>query len=551
MVALASDTGTVHADATAVKWGGSSGTALTKLAAGVAIGSFGNLSQWGLVAPANQSSTSFASWAAAPDEIFVQAVSYTGVDQVTPLRNSGVPNTNSATGQTGATVVMTVTVTNTQAGDVCVVVFHWADNGFHTPVASVAGSNVLRSHNEQSDTGCAIVEFVATGASTVVTCTLTPTIASNIDWGGSGVALVTASGAASARQVRRFPNRGTNPKNYGARTIGFKQGISTAAAVIDIASTGVLSITGAGSLASSVGTLAAAGALSITGAALLRATGTVAGAGALVITGTAAMTSTGTLTAAGSMVIVGAAAATAIGSLASAGTLVINGSATLPSANDVASAGSLVIVGAASATAVGTLASAGALVIGGTAALTATGTIASAGTLVINGASDLTATSANDIASAGSLVIVGAGTLSAQGTLAAAGNVVITGAAFLDDGSVPVVPQGGGGGGSGGKWIEKSTALRTVRRRKRKLEEPTVEIVSFVQPAVIEPISITPVDISRLADSLTSAPIADWANRLVSDQRLRQSIDDEADKLAELQQEEAEALLVLMIALDE
>lgn len=213
---------------------------------------------------------------------------------------------------------------------------------------------------------------------------------------------------------------------------------ATAAASIDVASAGLLTITGAASLASSVGSLAAAGTLTITGAALLSATGTVAAAGTLLITGTAAMTSTGTL----------------------------------------ASAGTLVIVGAASLTAQGTLAAAGTLVINGAAALTGLGSLASAGTLVINGAANVTAPSANDIASAGTLLITSAAALTAVGSLAAAGAITITGFARLDDGAiVATIDQPSGGWPIFATLYERELSQRSVRKRKhQELEQETAKI---------------------------------------------------------------------------
>lgn len=263
------------------------------------------------------------------------------------------------------------------------------------------------------------------------------TIASN-DWSAGIVAFKIVSASSVAKPRSSFPNRGTNPKNYGARLLGFKQGLSTAAVSIDIASAGALTITGAAPL-TAVGTLNAAGALTITGVGAMNAIGTLASAGTLFITGSAALTSTGTLASAGTAVIVGAGALTAQGALASAGTLVINGSATLPSANDMVSAGALTITGGAALTALGTLASAASVTITGAAALTGLGSLAAAGTLVITGTADLTSTSANDIASAGSILIAGAATLSAVGTLSASGALVITGVALLDDGAPATV----------------------------------------------------------------------------------------------------------------
>lgn len=126
----------------------------------------------------------------------------------------------------------------------------------------------------------------------------------------------------------------------------------------------------------------------------------------------------------------------------------------------------------------------------------------------------------------------------------------------FDTSSPPTPPDvpttGGGGGGSlGGKWEEKSTALRTVRRKRKLAESVPDEIVTYTYPPTVEPIHIGPIDISKLAESLVTAPVHNLADRLISDQRLRQSIGDDAERLAKLEQEEHEAIAILLMLLDE
>lgn len=357
---------------------------------------------------------------------------------------STVDQSAAATAATSTTTITATTAATTNANDLVVGCLAYSTPSTNNHVLTPAKVN-------GTQTGVTSLEVVQDGNTicgieasySIITATGTQAVNWTYDTDASGgyaavVVVYMAAASGGAVRIARYPNKGALPQNYGARVIGFKQGLTTPAASIDVASAGLLTITGAASLASSVGTLAAAGALTITGAALLSATGTVAAAGTLLITGTAAMTSTGTL----------------------------------------ASAGTLVIVGAASLTAQGTLAAAGTLVINGAAALTGLGSLASAGTLVINGAANLTAPSANDIASAGTLLITSAAALTAVGSLAATGAITITGLARLDDGAiVATIDQPSGGWPIFATLYERELSQRSVRKRKhQELEQETAKI---------------------------------------------------------------------------
>lgn len=215
---------TTPADATNMKWGGAGGTGFTKLATGVAANAFCNMVPFGLIAPTAASQTLFADWATTKDEVAIGAVSYTGVDQTNPLRNAGVPtsNTGSFTGTSGTASVV---VSNTQPGDK-IVVGVWADdNGFHNPsIAATGGSTRRHLSQNSSDTAFAILEIDATGTSTTIQATITTGASGTIEWSAFAMALVPV--APSAGKFVAFPNKGPIPKSYGARTIGFKQGIA-------------------------------------------------------------------------------------------------------------------------------------------------------------------------------------------------------------------------------------------------------------------------------------------------------------------------------------
>jgi len=69
----------------AVKWGGSGGTAMTQRGSTLSLGSFWSLSCWTLTAPTAQTSTVYADYGVAVDESSVIATSFTGVHQSVPL----------------------------------------------------------------------------------------------------------------------------------------------------------------------------------------------------------------------------------------------------------------------------------------------------------------------------------------------------------------------------------------------------------------------------------------------------------------------------------
>lgn len=75
----------VPVDPTAVKWGGSGGTALTKVASVAAFSVFWKASIWSLNSPTAQTSTIFSDWGGAQDEIFIIGISFNNVDSGTPL----------------------------------------------------------------------------------------------------------------------------------------------------------------------------------------------------------------------------------------------------------------------------------------------------------------------------------------------------------------------------------------------------------------------------------------------------------------------------------
>lgn len=198
------------ADPSAVKWQSSGGTSLSLLGSTQTVNTFLRGSMYGLVAPTATTNTSYASWGSAQDYRGIQQVSYNGVDQTTPLRNSGVPvtaGTPSGVTNTG-TIDISVTVTGVQSGDKCVAVFVIEDTDVvTTTITAGASTTVRKAFVIAGEGGLAIAEADSTGT----TCTLTVTVAvsassSHTGWYAWGVGLIPASSATLEQADFRFYN---------------------------------------------------------------------------------------------------------------------------------------------------------------------------------------------------------------------------------------------------------------------------------------------------------------------------------------------------------
>lgn len=93
------------ADPDSVKWGGSGGTALSKIS-NVSLTPYWKMSVWELIAPTATTSTGYAHWAASHDEIGVIFCSFKDADQTTA---HGTIATNTSTANANATVTVTTT----------------------------------------------------------------------------------------------------------------------------------------------------------------------------------------------------------------------------------------------------------------------------------------------------------------------------------------------------------------------------------------------------------------------------------------------------------
>lgn len=155
-------------DHSSMKWGGSTGAAMTQQGTTYSLPPYNKSSIWWLGNPAVGPLTLYGSFASASDEAILGGVSYTGVDTATPINGSVVQNSGTVAGATGT---MTVTVP-TQAGDV-VLAFLVTQNDTGAPIGLTAASPALVRYDVPSTTllyqAAMIVEQVATGTSTTVT----------------------------------------------------------------------------------------------------------------------------------------------------------------------------------------------------------------------------------------------------------------------------------------------------------------------------------------------------------------------------------------------
>jgi hypothetical protein len=177
-------------DPTSMKWGGSTGTDLTKRGATVDIGLFCKLSQYSLVAPTAGSNTLYGSWGSNQDETAIGGPSYTGVDQTTP-HGTQASATGSATDPTA-----TVDVTSA-SGELVVDVA--AGQAFLGGIGMTAGASQV-ARVEIDDVGAAGVEcFGMSEEAGAATVTMSwAMVGTTMDWGIIGIPLKPATGGGAA-----------------------------------------------------------------------------------------------------------------------------------------------------------------------------------------------------------------------------------------------------------------------------------------------------------------------------------------------------------------
>lgn len=171
-----------------MKWGGSSGTALTQRGSTVNCGSFGKVSQFSLVAPTAASQTLYGNWGSNQDETAIGGVSYTGVDQATP---HGTQTTASGTGNTP-----TVNISSAAGELVSDVVMCLDQAGALTAFAAGAGQTERVKIASVGAAGFEAFGMSEEAGGVTVTMSWSATVSSgtNDDWAILGIPIKASSG---------------------------------------------------------------------------------------------------------------------------------------------------------------------------------------------------------------------------------------------------------------------------------------------------------------------------------------------------------------------
>lgn len=167
----------------AVRWGGFDGVDFAKQGSTIDIGFYGKLSLYTLVAPTDQTSTSYYLWPSSESEAVGGTILLTGVNQSTPL---GTVATATGVGNTDMTPSVSVA---SAVGDLVVAICWMVDtSGGSRTIASDGGTTVY-------DVPMPIYEHfiiqtkVATSTTTSMDFTVSGTANSEVAWGVIGVAV--------------------------------------------------------------------------------------------------------------------------------------------------------------------------------------------------------------------------------------------------------------------------------------------------------------------------------------------------------------------------
>jgi hypothetical protein len=181
---------------TEARWGGSGGTLMTKESTTLDVGATFKTSMYRLLAPTAQTSTLYCLWPSNQDETALGGISFTGVDQTTPVRSSA-----SATG-TGSPTVNVTTVADDMVVDVM-----WAGEATGTSTTlAVGGSQTSRIEIEGTDLGgfeaLGMSHETATGTSVTMSWTITDATTNN--WGIRALPLIPAAAAGGGARTSQF-----------------------------------------------------------------------------------------------------------------------------------------------------------------------------------------------------------------------------------------------------------------------------------------------------------------------------------------------------------
>lgn len=414
----------------AVRWGGSGGTALTKQGSTIGVGPYGDLSLYALVAPTAQTSTSYYLWPSAQDETVGGSILITGAHQTTPL---GTVATATGSGDTD----MTPSVSVSSAVDDLVVAICWM-------VDTAGDSRTITSNGGTTayDAPIPAYEFfiiqtkVATSTTTSMDFTISGTANAAVSWGVIGVAVkpaasgadasISLSGAAGSSGIGALSLSGTATKTLSG---------NAASGAVGTVSTAVLLQLLGNAASGAIGTLTGSGAANktLSGVSGATAIGTLTGAGAAnkTLSGNAASGAIGTVALSGgsSLALSGVSVATAAGilSLSGAANVTLPGVfITAQTGNVAASAGGNVTVSLSGNAASGNV---GALSLTGAAAQSLSGVSASGFIGALSPAVAKTLSGVSASGNAGTVALSANALLSLLGVSSSANSGVITVAA--------------------------------------------------------------------------------------------------------------------------
>jgi hypothetical protein len=175
----------------------------------LAIGTHARLSLWRLIAPAAAANTTKGTWGSSQGEAAIGGVSYTGVDQATPL---GTPVTNTGTVTSSTAFSASVNVT-TVVGDLVFAVVFFHDTASQVNVAvAVAGGATGRYDIEGTQIGgfgaLQCMELVATSTTTTMQADFSAATNMQGHWGIiAAVVINAASGGGPVKAPMYYPRK--------------------------------------------------------------------------------------------------------------------------------------------------------------------------------------------------------------------------------------------------------------------------------------------------------------------------------------------------------
>lgn len=200
----------------AIKWGGSGGTTLTQVGSTLSAGSFHRVAMARLIAPTAASQTLYGEVSGTTGELCVGGVSFTGVEQTTPL---GTASTNTGSGS-GTNFTATVDVTS--ASDEVVIDVAYAgttSGGNGSCTVAVGAGQTMRWEQENISNFSAGTQSTEPGAGTVTMSeAFTFGITDAYAWGIIGVGIKPAAGGGGGGGGPTIPNqfkRSYRPRPFG------------------------------------------------------------------------------------------------------------------------------------------------------------------------------------------------------------------------------------------------------------------------------------------------------------------------------------------------